>query len=150
MEESIKKMVYAGVGLAAQATEKFEKTVNDLIQRGKISDKEGKKIVDEFFKKTEKKKDSFESRFRSTTEEIIERFNFATQKDVKSLKKKIEKLEKELKGTKGKKATAKKSTAKKTTAKKTTRKATAPKKSTAATKASPTATKVTSAATGVK
>lgn len=120
MEETIKKMVYAGVGLAAQATEKFEKTVTDLVKKGKISDKEGKKIVDDFFSKTEKKKDNFESKFKSTTEEIIEKFNFATKKDVSKLKKKIEQLEKQLKGTKtaAKRTATKKPAAKRTVAKK--------------------------------
>ena len=61
MEETLKKIVYAGVGLAAQATEKFESTVDELIAKGKLSDKEGKKIVDDFFSKTEKKKDCSES-----------------------------------------------------------------------------------------
>lgn len=43
MEETFKKLIYAGVGLAAQATERIEETINDLISKGKITDKEGKK-----------------------------------------------------------------------------------------------------------
>jgi polyhydroxyalkanoate synthesis regulator phasin len=122
MEESLKKLVYAGVGLAAQATEKFEKSVNELVKKGKLSDKEGKKIVDEFFSKTEKKKDTFESKFKKTAEEVIARFKFASQDEIKSLNKRIEVLEKELKKTApvAKKATpaVKKPVAKKPVAKK--------------------------------
>jgi polyhydroxyalkanoate synthesis regulator phasin len=128
MEEALKKLVYAGVGLAAQATEKFEVAVNDLVKKGKLSDKEGKKIVDDFFKKTEKKKEEFESKFKSTTEEVVAKFNFAKQADLDELSKKVAKLEKAAKP--AKKAPAKKTVAKKAPAKKAT---TAPKTTPAAT-----------------
>jgi len=72
MEETLKKLVYAGVGFAAQATEKIEETVNDLINKGKITDKEGKKIVDEFLKKSEKKKGSYESKFKKAIEDVTQ------------------------------------------------------------------------------
>jgi len=96
MEEQLKKLVYAGVGFAAQASEKFEKSINELVKKGRIEEKEGKKIVDEFFSKSEKTKDSFESKFRKTTEDIVSKFKFAPQAEIKSLNKRIEKLEKML------------------------------------------------------
>lgn len=116
MEETLKKLVYAGVGLAAQATEKIEETVNELVKKGKISDKEGKKIVDDFFKKSEKKKDSYETKFKSAIEDVTEKFNYVKRADYDKLAKKVADLEKLLKGS-DKKTTAKKSTVKKTTAK---------------------------------
>lgn len=119
MEETLKKLVYAGVGLAAQATEKIEETVNDLVKKGKISDKEGKKIVDDFFKKSEKKKDSYESKFKSAIEDVTEKFNYVKRADYDKLAKKVANLEKQLK------TSTKKTTAKKTTARKTTTKASA-------------------------
>lgn len=131
MEEALKKLVYAGVGLAAQATEKFEVAVNDLVKKGKLSDKEGKKIVDDFFKKTEKKKEEFESKFKSTTEEVVAKFNFAKQTDLDELSKRVAKLEKAAKP--AKKAPAKKPVAKKAPAKKA---APAPKASAPASAAS--------------
>lgn len=96
MEEQLKKLVYAGVGFAAQASEKFEKTINELVKKGKIEEKEGKKIVDEFFSKSEKTKESFETKFRKTTEDIVSKFKLAPQSEIKSLNKRIEKLEKML------------------------------------------------------
>ena len=107
MEESLKKLVYAGVGFAAQASEKFEKSINDLVKKGKIEEKEGKKIVDDFFKKSEKTKDSFEAKFKSTAEEIIARFKFAPQSEVEALNKRIAKLEKMVAKPSAKKTTRK-------------------------------------------
>lgn len=126
MEETLKKLVYAGVGFAAQATEKFESAVNDLVKKGKLSDKEGKKIVDEFFKKTEKKKETFESRFKNTTEEIVAKFNFATKADLDALSKRISKLEKPEATKKVAAPAAKKPVAKKPVAKKPAAPKTAP------------------------
>lgn len=108
MEDTLKKLLYAGVGLAAQATEKFENAIDDLVSKGKISDNEGKKIVDDFFKKSDKKKDEFEGKFKKATEEIVSRFNYVRKKDFDSVVKKIEKLEKEMKkGSTNRKSTVK-------------------------------------------
>ena len=46
--EIVKNMVYAGVGLATMTTEKVKETIDELVEKGRISDTEGKKIVDEF------------------------------------------------------------------------------------------------------
>jgi len=119
MEETLKKLVYAGVGLAAQATEKIEETVTDLINRGKISDKEGKKIVDDFFKKSEKKKDSYESKFKKAIEDVTTKFNYVKKSEFDALIKKVAKLEKEIKGTAKKTVAKKATTVKKAVAKKT-------------------------------
>ena len=94
MEESLKKLVYAGVGFAAQASEKFEKSIEELVKKGNIEEKEGKKIVNDFFAKSEKTKESFESKFKKTTEEIVTKFKLAPQSEVTALNKRIEKLEK--------------------------------------------------------
>ena len=51
MEDSFKKFLYAGVDLAAEVSTKFEEGVKDLVEKGKISDVEGKKMVDELFEK---------------------------------------------------------------------------------------------------
>lgn len=123
MEDALKKLLYAGVGLAATATEKIETTVDDLIEKGKISDKEGKKIVDDFIQTSDKKRDEFEGKFKKATEEVVARFNYVKKTEFDALAKKVAKLEKELKKAPAKKSTAKKSTAKKSTstaAKKTT------------------------------
>lgn len=96
MEESLKKLVYAGVGFAAQASEKFEKSIADLVKKGKIEEKEGKKIVDEFFAKSSKTKETFESKFKKTAEEVVSKFKFAPITEIKNLNKRIEKLEKML------------------------------------------------------
>ncbi len=70
MEDAFKKFLYAGVDLAAEASTKFEEGVKDLIEKGKISDVEGKKMVDEFFEKTEARKEEFEAKYNDIKEKV--------------------------------------------------------------------------------
>ncbi|MBN4061565.1 hypothetical protein JYU20_00020 [Bacteroidales bacterium AH-315-I05] len=89
MEDTFKKLLYAGVGLAADATEKIEKEVNKLVEKGKTSDSEAKKVIDDFIAKTEEQTGEFENKFN----EIIEKFGYAKNTEVAELRKKLEILE---------------------------------------------------------
>lgn len=92
MEETFKKLLYAGVGLASQATEKFEDKINELVNKGKVSDLEGKKIVEDFLSKTETKRAEFESKFKEYTEKL----GLSKKESLEDLKKKISDLEAKL------------------------------------------------------
>lgn len=136
--DTIKNVVYAGVGLASVTTEKVKEVVDDLVEKGKISDTEGRRILDEVVKNTENTKEEVENKLKMLSDKISSSFDFLKKDNsqVDALKKRIEELEKELAAAKkpaAKSTTTKTATAKKTTAKKTTtRKATTAK---AATKA---------------
>lgn len=93
MEDLIKKFVYTGVGLASLTAEKLQKSIDKLVDEEKISEKEGKKIVDEFFQKTESKKKEFESQITKITEEVIKKFDFSKAKEIFELNKRVKALE---------------------------------------------------------
>jgi polyhydroxyalkanoate synthesis regulator phasin len=133
--ETIKNLVYAGVGLASTATDKVKHSIEDLVEKGKISDTEGKRIIDDIFKTTENTKEEIDNKVKSITDKITSTFDFKGKKDTKvvdALEKKISDLEKQLAEAKkaakpvAKKTTAttKKAPAKRTVAKKTTTKKT--------------------------
>jgi len=132
--EMIKNFIYAGVGLATTTTEKAKETINDLVEKGRISDTEGKKIMDDFFKTTENTKEEFETKWKKLNDTLTSKFDFINSKEsdeVKVLKSRIADLEEKLaKSTK--KVVTKKTTIKKATTKKpVAKKATATKKTTA-------------------
>jgi polyhydroxyalkanoate synthesis regulator phasin len=89
METTFKKLLYAGIGLANEASEKIEKKVNELAKKGETTDSEVKKIVDDFIKKTDETTASAEKKFN----EIIEKFGYAKNTEVTELRKKLETLE---------------------------------------------------------
>ena len=93
MEELIKKFVYTGVGLASLTAEKLQKSIDKLIDEDKISENEGRKIVDEFFQKTESKKKSFETQISKIIKEVISKFDFSKAKEILDLNKRVKALE---------------------------------------------------------
>jgi len=92
-ENLFKKFIYTGVGIISLTKEKLEKTIEDLVKSDKISAEEGKKIVDEFLKNAETKKDEFEAQTKEFIDKAVKNFSFATKKDVDALLKRIEELE---------------------------------------------------------
>ncbi len=101
MEDTLKKLLYAGVGLAAEAGEKFEKSLNELVDKGKLNDSEAKKKLDEFISKTADKRKEFENKFN----EFVEKHGYSKSSDVVELRKRVEDLESKL-GVKKAKVTA--------------------------------------------
>ena len=93
MENLFKKFIYTGVGFISLTTDRMKETVKGLIEDGKISKDEGKKIVDDFTKNTETKKDEIEGQFKSIVEKILKSFNFATTTDMKNIENRIAVLE---------------------------------------------------------
>ena len=96
--EILKKVFYVGVGAIALAVDKTQKLVEDLVQQGKISEEEGKKIVDDFVQSTEVKRGEFETRLRKITDSLAERFDFLSKEEVEEMKKRINELEDQLEG----------------------------------------------------
>ena len=92
MEETLKNFLYAGVGLTNEATDKFKKSFDELVQKGKVSDTEAKKFVDEFISKTTTTKTEFDSKFN----EFLGKWGFSKTEEVTSLKKRVEELEAKL------------------------------------------------------
>jgi len=93
--DPLKKFLYAGVDLVADTSEKFTKTVHDLVDKGKISGTEGKKLVDEWIEKAETAKDEFEQRVKELSQKIgvAER---SDEDELDKLKRKVTDLETKL------------------------------------------------------
>ena len=68
MENLFRKFVYTGVGFVSLTSERMIKQIEKLVGDGKISESEGQKIVDDFMKNTETKKDELEGQFKSIIE----------------------------------------------------------------------------------
>jgi len=118
MENLFRKFVYTGVGFVSLTSERMIKQIEKLVGDGKISESEGKKIVDDFMKNSETKKDELEGQFKSIIEKVVKSFSFATSTDVVKLENRVSVLEALLaKGTTSNEKPVKKAT-KKTVAKK--------------------------------
>ena len=86
--------ILASVGAFSIAEEGIEKFVKELVERGEASEKEGKKLVDDFRKRTKKNRKDFESGIDGRIEKALKKFRLPSKKDIDSLTRKLERLEK--------------------------------------------------------
>ena len=88
----IKKALLTGVGLAVMTKDKAEELGRELVERGEISEKEGKEFVDELLKKSEQASKDFEKKVEKTVQKALAKLNVATKDDIAELSSKIELL----------------------------------------------------------
>jgi polyhydroxyalkanoate synthesis regulator phasin len=93
MKEMLKNMVYAGIGAAFLTKEKIEELKGDLIDKGKISQEEGKEFVDDLLRRSEKAKDQLDLWINKRVEDRVNQLNLATKDEVGELRRKIEELQ---------------------------------------------------------
>jgi len=88
----IKKSMLIGVGLAALTREKIENTVDELIKKGEISEKEGKEAIDELMEKSKEFKKELTEKVEKAVADAIKKLNIPTRKEFAELKNKVEQL----------------------------------------------------------
>ncbi len=93
MKELLKNVVYAGIGAAFLTKEKIEELKGDLIEKGKISQEEGKQFVDDLLRKSEKAKDQLDLWINKRVEDRVQQLNLATKDEIAELQRKIEELQ---------------------------------------------------------
>ena len=91
-QETLKHLLYAGVGFAAESSKKVQKNVDELIKKGKINERDGKKIVDQVMHNTELKRKELETKLNK----VVDQYGKTGLNQITSLTKKIQKLETEL------------------------------------------------------
>ena len=62
MVDLIRKAIYTGLGLAVLTKEKAEELVKDLAEQAKLSEHEGKDLVDNLLKQSEQARNDFQSK----------------------------------------------------------------------------------------
>jgi polyhydroxyalkanoate synthesis regulator phasin len=70
MDDLFKKFINTGVGFLSQGNKAVQKAIEKLVQESKISEQEGKKIVDDLLKSSETKRTDLEKQFKTLTEDL--------------------------------------------------------------------------------
>jgi polyhydroxyalkanoate synthesis regulator phasin len=92
MLDIVKKAMLAGIGIALKTKEDLEAFVKELVKKGELSEKEGKKLLDEFLKKYDETKKKLEERVEKKVKEVLKKSDVATRDELKELKNEILKL----------------------------------------------------------
>ena len=97
MIDLIKKIVFTGVGLASLTKDKIEALGKEIAEQAKLSEKEGKELLDELMKKSEESREEFEGQVEKFVKETLKKMNLATRDDLLKLEKQVQRLSRDLK-----------------------------------------------------
>jgi polyhydroxyalkanoate synthesis regulator phasin len=92
MIDLIKKAFYTGLGLAVLTKEKAEELVKDFAEQAKLSEHEGKELVDSLMKQSDQARNDFQTKVDEAVQAVVKRLNLASKDEVASLKAKIDEL----------------------------------------------------------
>ncbi len=103
MLDIIKKVTFTGLGLAFLTKEKLEELAKEIIEKGKLSEKEGKDFYEELKKRSETAKKDMEEQLEDLVNKAIEKMNLVTKDDVAKLEDQVKELAQAVKGKEAKK-----------------------------------------------
>ena len=103
LNELIRKTVLTGIGLAALTKEKIEEVVKEVVEKGKLSEKEGKEFIDELLKKSEGATEKVEGQIEKAVQATLKKMNLVTRDELTKLEKQLKQLKKSIKEGKAKK-----------------------------------------------
>ena len=93
MFDLIKKTLLTGVGLAVLTKEKVEEVAEELVQKGKLSEREGQALIDDLLKRSEQARRDLEAKIEGAVQQAVAKLDVATKEDVSQLIARIERLE---------------------------------------------------------
>ncbi|MDK9707876.1 MAG: phasin family protein [Desulforhopalus sp.] len=96
MIDLIKKAVFTGMGIAFLTKEKIDEFSRELIDKGKLSEQEGEKLVSEMRQRAEESKEALKKQTDKVVEAAIGRMQLARVTDVEKLQTEIAGLRKEI------------------------------------------------------
>ncbi len=89
MIDLIKKAFYTGIGAAELTKEKIEDLAKELADKGKVSESDIKKFVDEALSKSEERKNELKQQLENIVDETMKRMNLASRDDLAALEKRL-------------------------------------------------------------
>ena len=96
MEDIFKTALYSSIGFVAIMLEKMQQGIDDLINQGKISESEGRKIVENFLSDLEAKKENLKTQANSFSEEALSKITWLKNQSLDELHQRISELETQL------------------------------------------------------
>ena len=94
MLEIVKKAMMTGIGMALLAKDEMEDLAREVAEKGKMTEQDGKKFINELHKRYEEVQGKLEERVETTVRDILRKMDVVTGEDLKALKKEIRELKK--------------------------------------------------------
>ncbi len=90
--EFLKKAMLAGVGLALKTWDEVEDFTKEMVEKGKMGEKEGNKFLKELQNRYDDTQKKLETRVEKTVKEFMKKANLVTTDELKAVKKEIREL----------------------------------------------------------
>jgi polyhydroxyalkanoate synthesis regulator phasin len=90
------KGMLVGLGLIDMSGEKLKEIVDELVERGEVSRKEGASVIKKAMARGARERKDLEKRLHDVAGKAIGKIDVATRKDVEKLEKKLVRLEEKL------------------------------------------------------
>jgi polyhydroxyalkanoate synthesis regulator phasin len=94
MSDLIKKTLLASVGLALKTWDEVEDLAKELVDKGKMTEKDGSKFVKDLQKRYEETQKKLEARVEKTVKDFLKKANVVTSDELKAVKKEVRELKK--------------------------------------------------------
>ncbi len=101
MPDLIKKTLLAGIGLALKTWDEVEDLAKELVEKGKMSEKDGSNFLNELKERYEETQKKLEARVEKSVQEFLKKANVVTSDELKAVKKEIRDLKKMISSEKG-------------------------------------------------
>ena len=96
MIDLIKKAMFTGVGIVALTKEKVDEIAQEFVDKGKLSEQEGKKFVDELLKRSDESKEAIRQQVDERVRQAMQKVDIARSSEVEDLKAQIMELKEAL------------------------------------------------------
>ncbi len=96
MIDLIKKAMFTGIGVVTLTKDKIEDISKEFIEKGKLSEQEGKKLIDDLVAQSEESKNEIKSQIETNVKGVLQKMNIASSSEVEELKKEIQELKEAL------------------------------------------------------
>ncbi len=94
MPDLIKKTLLAGVGLALKTWDEVEDLAKELVDKGKMTEKDGSKFLQDLQKRYEETQKKLEARVEKTVKDFLKKADVVTGDELKAVKKEVRELKK--------------------------------------------------------
>jgi polyhydroxyalkanoate synthesis regulator phasin len=92
MKETLKTMFYIGAGAAFLTKEKLEELKTELVDKGKVTQEEGKQLLAEMTQKSAEAKNQLDKKIQAAVADQLQKYNVASADDVLALKSQVAEL----------------------------------------------------------
>jgi polyhydroxyalkanoate synthesis regulator phasin len=94
--EAVRKVLLAGVGVVALTVEAVEDLIEKLVERGELTEDEGRKLVQDIFERRKKDAKKAEEEVNKRVDELMARFDIPTKAEFENLSAQISDVSKKV------------------------------------------------------